>query len=80
MITFRIALDTLNDILLPCDNVLIWTFDHGGGLVDDATTTDEEYLVGWGDNIRDDELANWLNEIEGTVTRGHITYLFGQMF
>lgn len=81
-------LDALEATLLPCDNLFFWTFDHGWGYSennpdtpeDETLITTEEVLTGWGNSIRDDELATWLDDIEDTVTLGHLTYVFCQCF
>ncbi|HYW80947.1 MAG TPA: Ig-like domain-containing protein, partial [Thermoguttaceae bacterium] len=77
---------TLANLVDSNDHFLFWSFDHGGGThlessysgydKDAATITDEEELNGWGGNISDSDLANWLNQ----VPAGHSTVVFAQCF
>ena len=58
------------------DHFFFWSFDHGGGTSNASGTTGEEYLCGWGENIDDEDVADWLND----VGAGHHTVVFTQCF
>ena len=47
------------------DHFLFYSFDHGNGTLAKPGTTGEEVLCGWGEDIRDDELAPALRNIHG---------------
>jgi hypothetical protein len=71
----------LATILQPRDTLLVWTYDHGGGVEGDPSVMGEESLTCWsvpGQSgvIRDDELANWLAPIQADRQ----AYFFGQCF
>jgi|GEM_PF-2310648 len=71
--------DTINNlagVIQPHDTFYLWTFDHGGGTSNAPATFGEEWLTGWGSNIRDDELAAWL----APVSAARQVYFFGQCF
>jgi hypothetical protein len=58
------------------DQFLFYSFDHGGGAVNQPMTTGEEVLNGWGSDTRDYELAPALQAIHGL----HSTYVFAECF
>jgi len=70
------TLETLADLIDQDDHFLFWSYDHGSGDRNVPSRTTEEVLNGWGNNIRDDELADWLDAIEA----GYSTYVFNQCY
>jgi hypothetical protein len=52
------------------------TFDHGGGSYHAAGAFGEEVLNGWGQDMRDGQLAQWLGDIDA----GYSTYVFAECF
>lgn len=67
---------TLANRVKSNDHFFFWSFDHGGGTSNASGTTGEEVLCGWGENIDDEDLADWLND----VGAGHHTIVFTQCF
>ena len=72
----RNTLITLSSIVDGDDHFFFYSFDHGGGDLDEPTITGEEVLNGWGNDIRDDQLAPWLDGIDAA----HSTYVLAQCF
>jgi len=82
------TLNTLANTLDANDHLFFWAFDHGdgyhtiqgySGYDQNATTiTTEETLTGWGSgqDIDDDQLVTWLNQIPA----GHITVVLTECF
>ncbi|MFO0930649.1 MAG: C13 family peptidase [Gemmataceae bacterium] len=70
------TLGTLAGQVDDTDHFFFYSFDHGSGSVNASMTTGEEELCGWGENIRDDELAPALLNIHAK----HSTYVFTQCF
>jgi hypothetical protein len=70
------TLETLEAEIDGDDHFFFYSFDHGSGSQNMAGTTGEEELCGWGENIRDDELAPALEAIDGK----HSTFVFTQCF
>ena len=70
--------DTLNWMAKTVDrndHFLFFSCDHGRGEIN-SPMTGEELLCAWGEDIRDDRLATWLNSINA----GYATYVFSQCY
>ena len=72
----RDTISSLATIIQPHDTFYLWTFDHGGGTSNAPATFGEEWLTGWGNDIRDDELAAWV----APISAGRQAYFFGQCY
>ena len=70
------TLGTLANTLDLNDHFFFYSFDHGGGSLNQPGVFGEEVLNGWGDDIRDDELAPALRAVRGT----RATYVFTQCY
>lgn len=72
--------DVLTNILTPVidgnDHFFFWSFDHGGGTYGSSGTTGEETLTGWHSSIDDEDLADWLDDINP----GRFTFVAAQCF
>jgi hypothetical protein len=69
------TLSTLADIK-SSDYFFFLATDHGSGLKNVPSRTNEEKLCGWGENIRDAELAPWLTSVKSA----HSTFVFTECF
>jgi hypothetical protein len=70
------TLTTLAGLVTSSDNFLFYSFDHGSGKLNSPSTTGEEELCGWGQNIADDVLAPALQSIHSA----HSSYVFAECF
>ena len=70
------TLTTLTGLVTSSDNFLFYSFDHGNGKLNSPSTTGEEQLCGWGQNINDDVLAPALQGIHSA----HSSYVFAECF
>jgi hypothetical protein len=70
-------LTNLAEAMTEDDSFYLWTFDHGGpGSSTLPDPRDDAILNGWGDVIRDDELAAWVDPFN---VKAEI-YAFGQCY
>lgn len=72
----RAVLARIADLVDGDDHFLFYSFDHGSGALAQPNVTREEVLNGWGANIRDDQLAPWLDQIDA----GYSTYVLAECF
>ncbi|MDD5093806.1 MAG: Ig-like domain-containing protein [Dehalococcoidia bacterium] len=68
--------ETLPPLVDSDDHFLFYSFDHGGGAENVPSSQGEEVLCGWGDNISDDDLNDWLD----LVGAGYTTVVHTQCF
>jgi hypothetical protein len=70
------TLNTIETLADENDHFFFYSFDHGGGSYNASGTFGEEVLNGWGQDIRDDQLVQWLDDIDA----GYSTYVFAECF
>ena len=71
-----VLVDTLTPLVDANDHFFFWGFDHGGGSYNVPGTTGEEQLIGWGSNVNDEDMAEWLDD----VGAGYLTVVHTQCF
>lgn len=58
------------------DLLYFWSYDHGDGAAGEEQTVGEEVLSAWGEDIADEQLADWLAQVQA----GRSVYVFSQCF